>query len=77
MNELEWLHKANDRIGGLDAGTVFEVKELFDILEWGNLSAKERQGFGRYFPTAYKNGQINNIHRVEDGKRKPNRYVKG
>ena len=76
MNELEWLHKANDRISGLDAGTVFEVKELFDSLEWGNLSAKERQGFGRYFSTAYKNGQINNIHRIEDVKRKPNRYVK-
>ena len=76
MNELEWLHKATDIINGLVVGTVFEVKELFDSLEWGELSAKERQEFGRYFSTAYKNGQINNIHRVEDGKRKPNRYVK-
>ena len=52
MNELEWLHKATDKINGLVVGTVFEVKELFDSLEWGELSAKERQGFGRYFSTA-------------------------
>ena len=76
MNELEWLNKAIDKINGLDAGTVFEVKDLFDSIEWNELSAKERQGFGRYFSTDYKNGQIKNIHRVEDGKRKPNRYVK-
>ena len=76
MNELEWLYQATDKITTLTSGTIFEVKELFDSLEWANLSAKERQGFGRYFSTAYKNGQINSIHRVEDGKRKPNRYVK-
>ena len=29
MNELEWLHKATDKINGLVVGTVFEVKESY------------------------------------------------
>lgn len=76
MNEFEWLNKAKEKIAILASGTTFEVKDLFDSLEWANLSAKERQGFGKYFSITCKNGQINNIHRVEEGKRKPNRYVK-
>ena len=76
MNEVEWLRKAKEKIITLDTGTVFEVKDLFDSLEWGELSAKERQGFGRYFSLNCRNGQIDNIHRIEDNQRKPNRYVK-
>lgn len=76
MDEFEWLNKGKEKIATLSSGTTFEVKDLYDSLEWAELSAKERQGFGRYFSTAFKNGQINNIHRVEEGKRKPNRYVK-
>lgn len=76
MNEHEWLNNAKNKISVLPVGTIFEVKNLFDSLEWSKLSAKERQEFGRFFSTAYKNGQINNICLIKDTKRRPNRYVK-
>ncbi|MBE6856501.1 MAG: DUF1413 domain-containing protein [Ruminococcus sp.] len=76
MNNFEWLEKAKNRINTLPVGTTFEVKELFDSIEWGELSAKERQSFGRYFSSNYNDGQINNICRVDDGRRGPNKYIK-
>ncbi|MCD7812332.1 MAG: single-stranded DNA-binding protein [Ruminococcus sp.] len=76
MNNHEWLDMACNKIKDLPTGTEFELKELFDGIIWNELTAKERQGFGRFFSTAYNDGKLSNIHHINKEKRGPNKYIK-
>lgn len=76
MNYAEWLEKAKDEINKLKIGATFQISELFQSYEWNKLSAKERQSFGRYFSTAFNDGQIPMIIRFEPDKKGPNKYKK-
>ncbi len=76
MNKHTWLEEAKNRIEKLPQGKVFEVKELFNGIEWNELNAKEKQSFGRFFSSAYNDGKLNNIERVENVNKGANRYRK-
>ena len=76
MNKHEWLEEAVNRIDKLPHGKVFEIKELFNGIEWNELNAKEKQGFGRFFSSAYNDEKINNIERVNNHNKGANRYKK-
>lgn len=76
MNNAEWLEKAKTEIAKIEVGTVFRVNDLFQNLEWITLSAKERQGFGRYFSSAVSDGLIPTVCRFQPDKKGHNKYEK-
>lgn len=76
MNYYDYLLKAKGKISELKSGTVFEVKDLYEPLEWKKLSTKEKQSFGRYFSSNFNDGQIPNIKRCLLEKKGANKYIK-
>ncbi|MBQ8324075.1 MAG: DUF1413 domain-containing protein [Clostridia bacterium] len=77
MNVELWLNRARLRIeSSLKDGTMFELKSLFPPHEWEELSKGERIALGRCFSMAVKDGEIEQVERVENGKSRHNRYVK-
>ncbi len=49
MNEHEWLNNAKNKISVLPVGTIFEVKNLFDSLEWTNYPLRNVKNLADFF----------------------------
>lgn len=69
-----WLKRAKVKISALQKGEVFELKSLFDVLEWNTLE-KNKSAFGRYFARKVREGEINNVEEMPPRKG-PARYKK-
>ena len=76
MNNKEWLEKARDKIAVLTNETVFEVKELFEEVDWKALSRGERITFGKVFANEVREGNIQNVYPMERGKNNHSKYEK-
>jgi len=76
MNYDEWLENALSKISTLQIGSVFEVKDLFDSIEWNKQESKDKRFFGKYFSCKYNDGVIKGIERVDYDKKISNRYRK-
>jgi len=76
MDYEGWYKKALSSISTLDTGQIFETKDLFKGAEWESLSVGDRRSFGRYFSSKVKDGNIENIIKIGEGKTHHNRYQK-
>ena len=76
MDHEAWYEKALLSIGGLKYGTSFEVKDLFKGADWEGLSKGDRISFGRYFSNKVKEGTIECVSKIGEGKTHHNRYIK-
>ena len=76
MDNDKWLTIAKNKIETLDVGKKFEVKDLFETVEWTKLTKGERIGFGRFFANEVKEGKIEEIEALERGKNNHSRYKK-
>ena len=76
MNYDEWLENALSKISTLQIGSVFEVKDLFDSIEWNKQEPKDKRFFGKYFSCKYNDGVIKGIERVDYDKKISNKYRK-
>lgn len=76
MNTTEWLERAKSKIAELDSGITFEVKELYDEVDWKALTKGERIVFGKIFSNEVREGNIPNICAIERGKNNHSKYRK-
>lgn len=76
MNSREWLDRAKNKIADLSVGTRFEVKELFEEVDWRALSRGERITFGKVFANEVREGNIPNVCPMERGKNNHSKYEK-
>lgn len=77
MDYDNWLEKAKRNIDTkLKVGKKFEVRDLFDGVEWNELSKGDRINFGKFFSNAVKEGKIPAIERIKRGDNNHARYVK-
>lgn len=44
-----WINKAISKIGALPVGTEFTLRELFEGIEWNEMTSGEKKEFGRQF----------------------------
>lgn len=76
MDNNEWLEKAKNKIIELPVGIKFEVKELFEEVDWKTLSRGERVMFGKVFANEVREGKITDIIALERGKNNHSKYEK-
>lgn len=61
MDNSLWLNRAISKTAALGSGTEFCLKDLFDGVEWNDLTVGTRLGFGRYFKNEVLEGHIPNV----------------
>ena len=72
-----WMQKAKDSIeSSVKIGQKFELKSLFQLCEWEQLSKGERISFGKYFANEVREGNVANIHPIERAKNNHCNYIK-
>lgn len=77
MDYEGWLGRAKITIeSNIRPGVKFEVRHLFPLHEWEDLSRGERISFGRYFADAVREGRLGLVSRCENGKNRHNQYIK-
>ena len=76
MDNKKWLDRARKKIVLLPNGRQFELKELFEEVDWKTLSRGERIMFGKFFANEVREGNIPNIYPIERGKNNHSKYVK-
>lgn len=77
MDYIQWLEKAKKIIEtDIEYYKVFELKSLFPLHEWEKLKNGEKRTFGRLFSTEVREGRIQTVIRVGEGKSKHNLYKK-
>lgn len=76
MNTEEWYARALTKIERLEKGTTFEIKELFEEINWKSLSKGERIVFGKFFANEAREGRVPQVASLERGKNNHSRYVK-
>jgi len=76
MDYEGWYKKALASLRTLSSGDTFETKDLFKGTDWDKLTNGEKRGFGRYFSSKVKDGAIENVIKIGEGKTHHNRYKK-
>ncbi|MDE7363898.1 MAG: single-stranded DNA-binding protein [Ruminococcus sp.] len=76
MDNNEWIERAKGKIINLPIGTKFEVKELFEEIDWKALSRGERVMFGKIFANEVREGKISSIIALERGRNNHSKYEK-
>ena len=76
MNNNEWLERAKNKIADLSIGTRFEVRNLFEEVDWNSLSRGDKITFGKLFTNEVREGNIPNIYPIERGKNNHSKYEK-
>lgn len=76
MDYEGWYKKALATLCSLSSGDTFETKDLFKGTEWDTLTNGEKRSFGRYFSSKVKDGDIEDVFRVGEGKTHHNKYAK-
>ncbi|MEE5991755.1 MAG: DUF1413 domain-containing protein [Oscillospiraceae bacterium] len=76
MDTNAWMEKARRKIEELPNGRQFELKALFEIVEWETLTKGDRISFGKYFSNEVKEGNIPNVVKLERAKNNHSKYQK-
>ena len=77
MDVEQWMTKAEYCIKNkVKAGNTFEVRKLFEAVEWEELSKGERIQFGRDFSNAVKEGRFPNVERTQKAQNNHAQYTK-
>ena len=63
-----WINKAVMKIGALEKGKEFTLKNLFSGIEWDELKTGEKRSFGRYFKNEVKDKKIPDVVITEETK---------
>lgn len=71
-----WINRAIMRVGELEVGKNFVLKDLFLGTEWNELAKGEKSTFGRQFKMVVKNDKIPNISIIESQKGTSTTYKK-
>ncbi|MCD7760828.1 MAG: single-stranded DNA-binding protein [Clostridiales bacterium] len=61
MDTNLWLYKAKKTINDMPVHKEFFVKELYEGVEWNELSKGDRLNFGKFFKNAVMDGKIHGI----------------
>lgn len=64
MDTQAWLQRAEKAIEEVKVEQTFVVKDLFDGVEWSNLSKGDRQRFGKVFKNEVLEGTIPNLRYI-------------
>lgn len=56
-----WINKAVMKIGALEKGKEFTLKNLFAGIEWDELKTGEKRSFGRFFKNEVNDKKIPDI----------------
>ncbi len=75
MNYEKWINKAIFKIGKLEKGKVFILKDLFSGVEWEEMTSGQRKEFGRQFKNKIENKMIPNV-KLSNEKRSATAYEK-
>ena len=75
MDSNVLIAQAIATIHELTFGTIFTLKDLFEIDEWEHIAVGKRQTLGRYFRTQVDNGLIPHVFYF-DNRYGTNRYIK-
>lgn len=77
MNYEKWFDEAINCINKkLVSGQKFEVKGLFEGVEWNKLAPGDKRSFGRYFSSKVKDGELCNVKKSGENKSHHNEYIK-
>ncbi len=77
MNVGYWMKKAESSIANkVKVGQKFEVRKLFEDVEWEKLSKGDRIQFGRDFSNAVKEGRFPNVERIQKAENNHAQYIK-
>ena len=71
-----WLDKARNVIEQLPAGKKFELRNLFQELEWEDLPKGDRISFGKYFKNEVLEKRIANVEFINRKKNNHAQYIK-
>lgn len=72
-----WMKKARDSIESrVQVGQAFELKSLFQLCEWEQLTKGERISLGKFFANEVREGNLENVRAVEHGKDNHRKYIK-
>ncbi len=72
-----WMRRAEESIAQkVKVGQRFEVRGLFEDVEWETLSKGDRIRFGKDFANAVVEGRFPNIVRIQRAENNHARYVK-
>lgn len=70
MDTEGWLRQANKEIAKLNVGREFELKSLFPLTKWKELTVGDCSKFGKFFKNEVIEGHILNVRYI--GKAKNN-----
>lgn len=76
MDKLMWMARAISKTGEISDNTIFFLKDLFDGVEWNNLTVGERLGFGRFFKDEVLEGHVPNVQYIGKAQNNSARYKK-
>jgi hypothetical protein len=77
MDVEYWMKKAEKCITEKVAdGKKFEIRSLFEAVEWEKLRKGDRIQFGKDFANAVKEGRFPNLKRVQKAENNHAQYVK-
>lgn len=71
-----WINRAIMRIGELEVGKIFVLKDLFLGTEWNELLKGEKLTLGRRFKSTVENNRIPGISVIESPKGTSTTYKK-
>ena len=77
MDNLLWMRKATEIISHLKNNNEFLLKDLFDGIEWNNLSKGDRLSFGRYFKNEVIEGNVHHVTYIGKAQNNSAKYRKG
>ena len=76
MDMSLYMKKAKEKIKNIQVGSEFELKGLFDEIEWNKLEKGEKISFGRDFANEVREGNIANIIMIERKQNNHRKYKK-
>jgi len=76
MDYNKWMKKAEIAVLKTEVSKKFEVKHLFQEIEWNTLSSGERRQFGRYFKNEVMEGRVAGAEFLEKAKNNHAMYIR-
>ena len=76
MDYEKWINVAISKTGGLENGTIFLLKDLFDGVKWNTLSNGERRELGRQFKIKVNHDLVPNVEYIGKAQNNSAKYKK-
>ena len=77
MDITIFMNKAISQTGAISKNTEFNLKDLFDGVEWGTMTKGDRQRLGKMFKNEVLEGNIPNIVYLGKSENNSALYMKG